>query len=132
MIYCVDKVYIYSELKPFDKACVSVCSKEAYNVEHLYHPHGITFYRTSARDKPFLRSELLSSSVSVYMISIVDGTIALILSVVIVGIAKKLECYYKRLRACCCHTTQRANYMLAFLNCTIIVKRDECTNCVAY
>ena len=49
-----DKVHIYTKKKPFDKYHVSACSDYAYKVDEISHAHGLPFYRTRNRARPFL------------------------------------------------------------------------------
>lgn len=56
-----DKVYIYMKRKPNQKSHVSVWSDMSYEVVDIIHSHGITFYKTTAREKGFLRHELLKN-----------------------------------------------------------------------
>ena len=53
-----DKVYIYTKRTKMQKSHVSVWSDIAYEVIDISHSHGITFYKTTAREKGFLRHEL--------------------------------------------------------------------------
>jgi len=57
-----DKVHIYTKRKPFEKSHVSIWSDASYTIESISHSHGLTFYKTSNRAKPFLRNELLKST----------------------------------------------------------------------
>jgi len=54
-----DKVKIYQKRKPGEKVNVSVWSNEIYTVEDVSEIHGINFYKTSQRDRPYLRHEIL-------------------------------------------------------------------------
>ena len=54
-----DKVKIYTKKKRFDKERKSVWSSDSYDVEGTESSHGQSFYKTSARVKPFMRHELL-------------------------------------------------------------------------
>ena len=57
-----DKVHVYTKREPFDKSHVSVWPNASYTVEGISHAHGLTFYKTSNRAKPFLRNKLLKST----------------------------------------------------------------------
>ena len=57
-----DEVYIYTNKALFEKAHVSVWSKESYRIEGISHSPGLTFYHTSHRQRPYLKNELLSIS----------------------------------------------------------------------
>ena len=54
-----DKVFIYMKRKANQKSHVPLWSDVSYAVEGISTAHGITFYKTSARDRPCLRHELL-------------------------------------------------------------------------
>ena len=54
-----DKVNIYQKRKPNEKGHVSLWSDEKYNVEDISNSHGSKFYNTTARDRPYLRHEIL-------------------------------------------------------------------------
>ena len=53
-----DKVHIYTKRKPFEKSHGSVWSDASYTVEGISHAHGLTFYKTSNRQRPFLKKQL--------------------------------------------------------------------------
>ena len=54
-----NKVKIYRKRKPGEKVNESVWSNEIYTVEVVTDIHGIKFYKTSSRDRPYLRHEIL-------------------------------------------------------------------------
>ena len=54
-----DNVRIYKKRKLFDKSHVSKWTDQSYKVEDITRSHGITFYKTTARERPFLRHEIL-------------------------------------------------------------------------
>ena len=56
-----DKVF-YMKRKANQKSHVPLWSDVSYEVEEISTAHGITFYKTSARDRPFLRHELLNTN----------------------------------------------------------------------
>ena len=58
-----DKVFIYMKRQAHQKSHVSLWSDVSYEVEDISTAHGISFYKTTARDKPFLRHELLKNNV---------------------------------------------------------------------
>ena len=58
-----DKVFIYMKRQAHQKSHVSLWSDVSYEVEDISSAHGISFYKTTARDKPFLRHELLKNNV---------------------------------------------------------------------
>ena len=88
-----DKVPIYTKRQPFGKSHVSVWFGASYKVEEIAHFHGVTFYITRNRHRPFLRHAFIESTSSTYMSSILSTSIALISSVVVVVIIKNLKCY---------------------------------------
>ena len=49
--------------KANQKSHVFPWSDVSYEVEDISTAHGISFYKTTARDKPFLRHELLKNNV---------------------------------------------------------------------
>ena len=57
-----DKVQIYTKRRLLDKSHVSVWSDASYTVEGISHSHGLTFYKTSNRTRPFLKNDLLKST----------------------------------------------------------------------
>ena len=54
-----DGVSIYMKRKANQKAHVPLWSDISYEVEDITTAHGMSFYKTSARDRPCLRHELL-------------------------------------------------------------------------
>ena len=54
-----DKVKIYPKRKPNEKANVSLWSDIFYEVEAITVSHGMRFYKTSPRNRPYLRHEIL-------------------------------------------------------------------------
>ena len=57
-----DRVFIYMKRKANQKSHVPLWSDVSYEVEGISTAHGMTFYKTTARDKPFLRHELLKNN----------------------------------------------------------------------
>ncbi|MFM7989609.1 MAG: hypothetical protein ACKPKO_60880 [Candidatus Fonsibacter sp.] len=58
-INIVDRVFIYMKRKANQQSHVSLWFDVSYEVESISAAHGTTFYITTARDKQFLRHELL-------------------------------------------------------------------------
>ena len=56
-----DNVRIYKKKQLFDKSHVSKWTDQSYKVEAITRSHGITFYKTTARERQFLRHEILKS-----------------------------------------------------------------------
>ena len=54
-----DKVRIYRKRKPNQKGHVSLWSDETYTIGNIHLRHGLKFYKTPARDRPYLRHEIL-------------------------------------------------------------------------
>mgnify|MGYP003344810707 FL=1 len=54
-----DNVRIYKKKDKYDKERIGVWSKDSYKVEEIIESDGQKLYKTSAREKPFMRSELL-------------------------------------------------------------------------
>ena len=54
-----DKVKIYQKRKPNEKANVSLWSDISYEIEAITVSHGMRFYKTSSRNRPYLRHEIL-------------------------------------------------------------------------
>jgi hypothetical protein len=54
-----DKVKIYRKRLANEKGHVSLWSDEKYDVEAITNSHGMKFYKTSFRDRPYLRHEIL-------------------------------------------------------------------------
>jgi len=57
-----DNVKIYRKRKPNEKANVSLWSAESHPVEDITETNGMKFYKTTGRDRPFLRHEILKVS----------------------------------------------------------------------
>ena len=50
---------VYKKKDKYDKERIGVWSKDSYKVEEIIESDGQKLYKTSAREKPFMRSELL-------------------------------------------------------------------------
>ncbi|MFM7985546.1 MAG: hypothetical protein ACKPKO_40160, partial [Candidatus Fonsibacter sp.] len=57
-----DNVRIYKNKKLVDKSHVPKWTDQSYKVEDMTRSHGIAFYKTTARERPFLRHEILKSN----------------------------------------------------------------------
>jgi len=57
-----DRVFIYMKRKANQKSHVPLWSDVSYEVEGISTAHGMTLKKTTTRDKPFLRHELLKNN----------------------------------------------------------------------
>ena len=90
-----DKVHIYAK-KNHSTNLMSCKAFTTCKVEGSSLSHGLTLYRTSSRQRPFLRHKLTSTSTA-HMVSLLTNRIALISSAIVAVDIKALTCYYNDL-----------------------------------